>query len=89
MHPHTCGFAKVAIWHFTKNVTEKIKRGDDETPYQHRVRSVQLIHEHFGQMFTNKSFAVDFKTFQKKLPDLHKKFNTWNPRKKKKTRTVL
>ena len=83
VHPHTCGFAKVAIWRFTKNVTEKIKRGDNETPYQHRVRSVQIIHEHFGQMFTNKRFAVDFKTFQKKLPDLRKKFSTWNPRKKK------
>ena len=78
VHPHTCGFVKVAMWRFTKNVTEKIKCGDNETPYQHCVRSVQLIHEHFGQMFTNKRFAVDFKTFQKKLPDLHKKFSTWN-----------
>ena len=83
IHPHTCGFAKAAIWRFTKDVTEKIKRNDSETPYQHRVRSVQVIHQRFSNMFTNNKFAVDFKTFQKKLPDLRKKFSTWNPRKNK------
>jgi hypothetical protein len=82
VHPHTCGFAKAAIWRFSKDVTEKIKRKDNETPFQHRVRSVQVIHERYGQMFTGKKFAVDFKTFQRKLPDLRKKFSTWNPRKK-------
>ena len=89
IHPHTCGFAKAAIWHFTKDVTEKIKRNDSETPYQHRVRSVQVIHECFGQVFTNNKFAVDFKTFQKKLPDLRKKFSTWNPRKNKERKQYL
>ncbi len=38
----------------------------------------QEIHERFGQGFTNNKFAVDFKTFQNKLPDLCKKFSTWN-----------
>jgi hypothetical protein len=37
IYPHTCGFAKAAIWRVTKDVTEKIKRNDSETPYQHRV----------------------------------------------------
>ncbi len=64
IHPHTCAFAKAAIWRFTKDVTEKITHNDSETPYQHRVRSVQVIHERFGQVFTNNKFAVDFKTFQ-------------------------
>ncbi len=54
-----------------------------------RVRSVQVIHERFGLMFTNKKFSVDFKTLQRKLPDLHKKFSTWNPRKKKKREQYL
>jgi hypothetical protein len=89
VHPHTCGFAKAAIWRFTKDVTEKIKRNDNETPYQHRVRSVQVIHERFGLMFTNKKFSVDFKTLQRKLPDLRKKFSTWNPRKKKEREQYL
>ncbi|CAB3995643.1 Hypothetical predicted protein [Paramuricea clavata] len=89
VHPHTCGFAKAAIWHFTKDVTEKIKRNDNETPYQHRVRSVQIIHERFGLTFTNKKFSVDFKTLQRKLPDLRKKFTTWNLRKKKEREQYL
>ena len=78
IHPHTSGFAKTAIWRFT----EEIKRNDSETPYQHRVRSVQVIHERLDQMFTNNKFPDDFKTFQKKLPDLRKTFSTWNPIKK-------
>jgi hypothetical protein len=89
VHPHTCGFAKAAIWRFTKDVTEKIKHNDNETLYQHRVRSVQVIHERFGLMFTNKKFSVDFKTLQRKLPDLRKKFSTWNPRKKKEREQYL
>jgi hypothetical protein len=74
-------FAKAAIWSFTKDVTEKIRCNDSETPYQHHMRSVQIIHERFGEVFTNNKSAADFKTFQKKLPDLCKKFSTWNPRK--------
>jgi hypothetical protein len=68
---------------------EKIKRNDYETPYQHRVRSVQIIHERFGLMFTNKKFSVDFKTLQRKLPDLRKKCSTWNPRKNKECEQYL
>ena len=89
VHPHTCGFAKAAIWRFTKDVMEKIKRNDNETPYQHRVRSVQIIHERFGPMFTNKKFSVDFKTLQRKLPDLRKKCSTWNPRENKECEQYL
>jgi hypothetical protein len=51
IHPHTCGFAKAEIWRFTKDAVVNIKRVDTETPYQHRVRTVQAIHELFCQMF--------------------------------------
>jgi hypothetical protein len=51
IHPNTCGFAKAAIWRFTKDAVVNIKRVDTETPYQHRVRTVQAIHELFCQMF--------------------------------------
>ena len=83
IHPHTCGFAKAAIWRFTKDAVVNIKRVDTETPYQHRVRTVQAIHELFCQMFGSTKFAVDYKTFERKLPDLRKKFSGWNPRKYK------
>ena len=82
VHPHTCRFAKAAIWLFTKDVTDNIERNDNETPYPHCARGVQVIHERFGQMFTSKKFAVDVKMFQKKLSDLRKTFRIWNPRKK-------
>jgi hypothetical protein len=78
-----CGFAKAAIWRFTKNAVVKIKHVDIETPHQHCVRTVQATHERFCQMFTSTKFAVDYKTFERKLPDLHKKFSGWNPRKYK------
>ena len=82
VHPHTCGFSKAAIWRITRDASVKIKRVNNETPYQHRVRTVQFIHERFCQSFPSKKFAIDFKTFMRKLPDLHKKFSNWNPRKK-------
>ena len=82
VHPHTCGFAKAAIWRFTKDVTDNIERNDNKIPYPYCARGVQVIHERFGQMFTSKKFAVDVKMFQKKLPDLRKTFRIWNPRKK-------
>jgi hypothetical protein len=34
-------------------------------------------------MFGSTKFAVDYKTFERKLPDLRKKFSGWNPRKYK------
>ena len=82
IHPHTCGFAKAAIWRITRDASVKIKRVNNETPYQHRVRTVQVIHERFSQSFPGKKFAVEFKTFMRKLPDLRKKISNWNPRKK-------
>ena len=82
LHPHTCGLAKAAIWRFSKDITEKIKHKDNETLYQHRVHSVQVSHQRYGRILPAKKFTVNFKTFQRKLPDLRKKFSTWNPRKK-------
>jgi len=82
VHPHTCRFAKVAIWRITRDATVKIKRVENETPYQHRVRTVQVIHERFSQSFPGKKFEIDFKTFLRKLPDLRKKISNWNPRKR-------
>ena len=35
----------------------------------------------FTHMFAGRKFAFDLKTFHRKLPDLRKKFSTWNSRK--------
>ena len=82
VHPNTCGFAKVAIWRITRDATVKIKRLENETPYQHRLRTFQVIHERFSQSFPGKKFEVDFKTFMRKLSDLRKKISNCNPQKK-------
>ena len=65
IHPHTSGFAKAAIWQITRDASVKIKHVNNETPYQNRVRIVQVIHGHFSQSFPGKKFTVDFKIFMR------------------------
>jgi hypothetical protein len=83
IHPHTCGFAKTAAWQITRAVTTKVKCSENETPKSHHTRVVQEIYNRFTSMFssTGSRFAVDFKSFNRKLPELRKKFSTWNSRK--------
>lgn len=81
IHPQTCGFAKVAAWEVTRAVPSKIKRGENESPKEHRERKLQETFARFTQAFVGYNFAIDLKVFRKKLPDLRKKFSTWNPRK--------
>ena len=81
IHPHTCGFAKAAVWQVTRAVVAENNRDENETPKQHQARNVQEIHKRFTHMFAGRKFAIDFKTFHRKLPDLRKKFSTWNSRK--------
>ena len=89
VHPHTCGFAKAAIWRITRDASVKIKRVNNETPYQHRVRTVQFIHERFCQSFPSKKFAIDFKTFMRKLPDLRKKYQQLESQEKDGARAIF
>ena len=81
IHPHTCGFAKAAVWQVTRAVVAENNRNENETPKQHQARNVQEIHKRFTHMFAGRKFAIDLKTFHRKLPDLRKKFSTWNSRK--------
>ena len=83
IHPHTCGFAKTAAWQIARAVTTKVKRSENETPKSHHTRVVQEIYNRFTSMFssTGSRFAVDFKSFNLKLPELRKTFSTWNSRK--------
>ena len=79
---HACRFAREEIWRNTRDAKVKIKRVKNETPYQHCVHTVQVIHECFSQIFPCTKFTVDFKTVMRKLPDLCKKSSDWNPMKK-------
>lgn len=91
IHPYTCGIAKTAVWQITRAVVAKVKRVGNETPKEHRARVVQEIHKRFTFMFTDTEsrFAVDFKSFHRKLPELRKKFSTWNSRKAQERKQYL
>ena len=83
IHPHTCGFAKVAAWTAARAVLSETERDVNvESLKDYESRKVQCIFGKFEDNFNgNSNFEIDFKTFRKKLPDLRKTFSTWNPRK--------
>ena len=81
IHPRTCGFAKVALWEISKAVIASSKRSENETPSRHKQRMAHEQFQRFNRKFAGFDFQIDLSTFQKKLPDLRKKFYKWNPRK--------
>ena len=81
IHPHTCGFAKVAAWSAAK-LSMEVKRNAMESDKHYEGRKVRHSFEKFVEHFEgNPKFSVDFTRFKEKLPELRRKFIKWSPRK--------
>lgn len=78
IHPQTCGFAKVAAWEVTRALVSEIKRGENETPKEHRERTIQEMFRRFTQQFAGYNFPVGLKMYKKNLPNLRKTFHRTN-----------
>ena len=81
IHPHTCGFAKVAAWEATRTVLSEMERDENESPKEHEDRKMKLIFGRFVENFNGNNYNIYFNMFCEKLPALRKKFNSWNSRK--------
>ena len=81
IHPHVCGFARVAAWQIAKQVDGDIKRQNDETSTTHLVRQKDERFRRYCEMFQgNENFSIDKSHFTKMLRNLRLKFRDRNPR---------
>ena len=81
IHPHTCGFAKVAAWEATRTVLREMERDENESPKEYEDRKMELIFSRFVANFNGNNYNIYFNMFCEKLPALRKKFNCRNSRK--------
>ena len=66
IHPHTCGFAKVAAWTATRAVLSETERDDNvQSLKDYESRKIHCIFSKFEENFKgNSNFEIDFKTFK-------------------------
>ena len=83
IHPRACGFARGVAWQVIQQVDDETTFHENETRPQNQARKMRERFDRFLRIFeSNKeNFNIDYKGFQKILPDLRKKFSRWNPRK--------
>ena len=56
IHPHTCGFAKVAAWEATRTVLREMERDENESPKEYEDRKMELIFSRFVANFNGNNY---------------------------------
>ena len=83
LHPHTCGFARVAAWQIAKEVDDGVRRDVGESPKSFISRQIQERFERYNLIFQgNENLCFpNAQCLNKILGDLRKKFSSWDRRK--------